>query len=475
MFIIISLYTGYYHEPWADEAQSWLIARDASFSEIVFDIAKYEGTPSLWQILLKIFILFGLQYEQFYLVSVFFSVIGVWIIVNKLKISNIYKILLPFTYFILYEYTVKARSYCLLLPVLAGIAWIHENRKTHIFFYNFLLGILATISLHGSIISGILYLFEISEIFKELGKNGNVENNKKECICIVILTLLYSFILFSIFPSSDLYINVGFFEIVDIESFTSFGVSRIIKILEAFVLVYDYLAFLLIPSIIFVILLFVFILKGNNNKKLFLSIFLSVTLFICLVRVAGQHIGLIFYTFLFSLYLIKDDILEKNKKILNILIIIMFVIQIIWSGYAIKNEVKYTYSAGKDVSEYLKTLNYEELDICALGYYSTSILPYFDENIFDNDRGGKSWYVWSIHNLDWYKSSSKEYLYQESTNKKPDIIIMYNTYENECVYNTLLVKIKNSNEYDEKFFEGIHLLKGMNDEKEGFYVFKKIN
>lgn len=415
-----------------------------------------------------------MQYEQFYLVSIFFSTIGIWIIVNKLKISNIYKILLPFTYFILYEYTIKARNYCLLLPVLAGIAWIYENKKLHVFLYNFLLGILATISLHGLIISGVLYLFEIFEIFsKTIKKNENIKKQKKELISVIALTILYSFILCLLMPSPDTYVNIVFLSLTHIESIISFVLYRIINILEAFVLVDKYLNFLLLPSIIFVILLFVSILRKNKNKKLFLAIFLPVTLFVCLIRVAGQHIGLIFYAFIFSLYLVRNDISEKNKKILNILITIMFIVQIIWSICAIKNEVKYTYSAAKDVANYIKSLENEDLEIYAMGYYPTGILPYFEENIFDNDRGGKSYYIWSIKNQDWYKSCSKEYLYSEEIDKTPDIIILSDTYESDCAYNTLIEKIKNSKKYTEKFFEGIILLKGMNEGKEGFYVFER--
>lgn len=77
LFIIISLSVGAYHEPWADEAQSWLIAREATISEILFTVERYEGTPPLWHLLLKLLINLGYQYEYFYVISVFFSSLGV--------------------------------------------------------------------------------------------------------------------------------------------------------------------------------------------------------------------------------------------------------------------------------------------------------------------------------------------------------------------------------------------------------------
>src|SRR4051812_40575150 len=39
------------HEPWFDEAQAWLIARDATLWEILGRMS-YEGSPPLWHLLL---------------------------------------------------------------------------------------------------------------------------------------------------------------------------------------------------------------------------------------------------------------------------------------------------------------------------------------------------------------------------------------------------------------------------------------
>ena len=42
------------HEPWADEAQAWLIARDCSGVELLFQRLRYEGHPGLWYLILMI-------------------------------------------------------------------------------------------------------------------------------------------------------------------------------------------------------------------------------------------------------------------------------------------------------------------------------------------------------------------------------------------------------------------------------------
>ena len=56
-FAVLALVIGINHEPWADEAQSWIIARDASVSEIIWDVSRYEGTFPLWFLTIKILFL----------------------------------------------------------------------------------------------------------------------------------------------------------------------------------------------------------------------------------------------------------------------------------------------------------------------------------------------------------------------------------------------------------------------------------
>ena len=43
IFIGVSIWGNMTHERWGDEAQAWLLARDASVPEIVFQYVKPEG------------------------------------------------------------------------------------------------------------------------------------------------------------------------------------------------------------------------------------------------------------------------------------------------------------------------------------------------------------------------------------------------------------------------------------------------
>ena len=49
---LVILLTVTRHEPWADEAQSWLLARDLGWFQLIFGELRYEGHPGLWHSIL---------------------------------------------------------------------------------------------------------------------------------------------------------------------------------------------------------------------------------------------------------------------------------------------------------------------------------------------------------------------------------------------------------------------------------------
>ena len=473
-FICLSLFVGKNHEPWADEAQAWLIARDSSICDIIFNIAKYEGTPVLWHLIIKLLITCKLSYKYYYLVPVFFSSIGVYVILFKLKINNIYKILLPFTYFIGYEYTIKARSYSLLLPILSLIAMLYEKRKEHVYLYNFFLLILSSVSLHGAIISGMLCIFEVFEIINNLIREKNFILIKKEIISVIVLVQFYIFIIITVFPPPDIYVYIEVYSINLLGIIKTF-IYWIIEILEAFCLKYENYYKFGISSLILVIVLFICILKSNRNKNLFLNLFIFPVLFILLVRISSHHIGIIFYAFIFASYLVKKNMNKYCQKIFFVLFTIVLCVQVFWYSESCFSEVKMDFCAGKKVSEYLKTNDYKNKKIYASGYYVVSILPYFDDNIFCDERGKQTYYTWSTNNLDWIRASSKENKYENNLEDDYDIVILDDqSYGNSNRgYNQIINEYKKRDDYKEMHFKARTIFKGnsIENEKQGFFLF----
>src|SRR5579862_3245787 len=115
------------HEPWADEAQSWLLARDATLAQLWGRLLHYEGTPGLWQTLLHALIRLGLPYPALGFVSAAFALTSVILVLRYAPFPLYIRLFLPFTYYLCYQYAVIARSYALIAPLLFAIAAIYSR------------------------------------------------------------------------------------------------------------------------------------------------------------------------------------------------------------------------------------------------------------------------------------------------------------------------------------------------------------
>ena len=54
IYLLGVIFVDTHHEPWFDEAQAWLIARDNSFLEII-KVLHSEGHPFNWYYIVKTF------------------------------------------------------------------------------------------------------------------------------------------------------------------------------------------------------------------------------------------------------------------------------------------------------------------------------------------------------------------------------------------------------------------------------------
>jgi hypothetical protein len=93
-------------------------------------------------------------------------------------------------------------------------------------------------------------------------------------------------------------------------------------------------------------------------------------------------------------------ITSKNKTIVTILIMLVLSIHIYWSFNLIKNDFYQNYSASYDLAQYIKNNYLEKKKIYATSFHAISILPYFDDNIFNNynNKQKPCFWLWSTKN-----------------------------------------------------------------------------
>lgn len=112
-----------FHEPWFDEAQSWLIARDSSFADLLTLRPHYEGHPPLWTFLLSIPAKTGVPYEiGLKGVQLLCAALLGGFLIFRAPFNRFTITLLPFTYFLCFQYGVTARPYALLCAALLMVA-----------------------------------------------------------------------------------------------------------------------------------------------------------------------------------------------------------------------------------------------------------------------------------------------------------------------------------------------------------------
>ena len=438
-FIILSVIVANTHEHWSDEAQSYLLARDNTIPEL-FKYIKYEGTPGLWFFIIKIFILLGGSYETFYILPIIFSTIGIVILEFKIKCPWYIKVLLPFTYFVFYQYTVVARSYCMVFPMLMIIAMIYNKRHEKPILYAIILLFFMNISLHTLVISGSLYLIFLIDTYK-----NKYKKNILACVLIFIellFTLLYAI------PASDCPFNGNYgTNILHVFSEATIG-SNCNIIIEA-----------IITTIILVIFIYSFKNQEKYNILNCIILFFPVTLVYLFITYQGWHIGIIWLLML--TYFIINNRINDNECI-RFFILIVCLVQIYWTTSSIIYDFNNNYSASKEVATFLKENNYEEKKIYGLGYYVTGIQPYFEYNIFENRNTDKSFQLWKKNN---------GYMNQdELINNEADIYVISNYYFFQYYKVMNVLEERGYYKYE---FNGYTYIKNNRYEPEGYIVYVK--
>lgn len=440
LFIILAIIVANFHEHWSDEAQSFLLARDNSFSEIMHYI-RYEGTPPLWFFVIKIFILLGGTYEYFYILPIIFSTIGLIIFEFKIKAPWYIKVIFPFTYFIFYQYTIVARSYCLVFPMLMLIAYFYKKRLDKPIIYALILLVFMNISLHTMVIAGSLYLLFLIDAFKE----KKLEDKRVIIACILIFMELLCTLLYTI-PSKDCsYGGNGGAEISHIISEATIGSGNNMWI----------------EMLIYIIVITVLLIAMKEEKiiKLARAFILIVPVMMILMIVTYQvwHVGIIFLL-LFTYCIISD--LINSKKIIKISLVVLCIVQIYWSISSVNYDFNHNYSASKEAAQFLKDIEYQDKKVYGIGFYITAIAPYFESNIFENINTNKAFYLW--------EKNRDELALEEFVKNEADIYVIPDFFNYEYVLNEL--EKRNYSKYE---FKGNTYTKTEIYEQEGYYIFVK--
>ncbi len=137
------------HVPWADEMQAWLLAGDVSWRTLFTHSLHYEGTGGLWHALLKLLQACGVSFTGMRWLAAGIEGASMAVLLRYAPLPPLVRYLLPFTFFLLYQDGVVARSYCLFAILVFPAAALLRGGSPRPLRLALLLGLLANVSVHG--------------------------------------------------------------------------------------------------------------------------------------------------------------------------------------------------------------------------------------------------------------------------------------------------------------------------------------
>jgi hypothetical protein len=143
------------HEPWRDEADAWLLARDHSPAGL-FYWTRYVGSPGLWYLVQMPFAQAGLPYQTQGLLNSAIAIATAALVLWRLPLPDLTKRLVIFSYLPAYEYGVIARSYGLSLLLLAALAALVARRGERPLLFAALVALLAQTNPHSLVLAACL-------------------------------------------------------------------------------------------------------------------------------------------------------------------------------------------------------------------------------------------------------------------------------------------------------------------------------
>jgi hypothetical protein len=149
------------HEPWRDEADSWLVARDLPLSGVV-PWTRAAGTPFLWYVVVMPLARGGMPYATQGILHLCIATAAMTVFVFRAPFTLTTKALFLFSFYPLYTYGVIARSYSLGILLTFVLAALHGRRDAHPLIYAAVVALLCNVNAHSvGIAAAAMLLFAI--------------------------------------------------------------------------------------------------------------------------------------------------------------------------------------------------------------------------------------------------------------------------------------------------------------------------
>jgi hypothetical protein len=380
-----------HHEPWADEAQAWQLARSLTPWQLLHTYLHYEGSPGLWHLLLWVLIHMGVGYAGMHWICGAIALAGTAVLLYRSPFPLYLRLLLPFTFFLAFQYAVVARSY-VLVPILLFSTVALWKRNPILLAV--LLGLMANLAAHATIMAvGMAFMYGFDRTHKSWPKRILLT-------AAFVLIAACAFALWTSYPAHDVIIASFHPGGAAIPAPMNLPMRLLVGSLSSVVFgLFD-------PWWLSLFFWFAILLTMAGMRRIqYLLPILLFALFSAFVHINFWHAGLKFMLLLAILWIIWDGLPEgRSRIVLQAALVFTILNQIAWTAYSVNFERKYDYSPDLAAARFLTPYVDQGLPIAATylrdegvaSFHSVGIEPYFHQNLYINQVRPFWW--WSTRN-----------------------------------------------------------------------------
>jgi hypothetical protein len=437
------------HRPWCDEAQAWLLARDCSLHDLLLRRMHYEGGPGLWPTILWIAIRLHLPFSGLNWLAGTFALGGIALLLRFSPFPRIFRYLLPFTFFLQYQYAVIARPYVLVPSLICLLCTTFTLRRPRPLLFAIAAGLLANISLHAALTAGAFFVLYLHRLYRARSPRDWPARPSASCVpAVAVFCVLAACSVIVAFPAPDVALtghpgqplmtpNPVLLQLMPPEKVPQgmppldspidalpvpakpapTGLTAVIvRIIVALILSADALCYPISTSDLVVVaflgLLFVWLRRRNALS----------TMLPCLTGIAGSvliwvhahHTGIFLLALVAAIWIAletptpqpdtapRPDSMPKPGRArhgiavpnaLTAVALLVVLLQIGWSAHCILSERSTPYDPGRETEAFLRQ-HFAGKRIAGFTFESVTTQAYSDHNLFFNQP--HSFWVWSI-------------------------------------------------------------------------------
>lgn len=438
-YLILLFLALYIHEPWFDEMQAWCIAKTAPLKDLFFILPHYEGHPPFFHLLLAVPARLGIPWEiGLRFLGVICSIVSAYLIIFKAPFARWIRCLLPFTFFLFYQYSVIARPYSLLvlLIILAAICFPKKDEKPVQMVL--LLGLLCAFHLFGLAIAGGIaaaWLLEMKGT-KTWGDFFRSLRSDKRFYALLVLLCWALLMLCMIAPAADAWAST-FRRVMPLWKralYLLFVLPADAVLTDIYdevrtLQMQDISAIVLLRTSVIGFLLWSFILYSLQHKYwkyiILPYLFIGGLMFFYCTR---HHIGLGILIALFAFWVDFSDKKAKQephtvaKKAGRFMLPLIFTVSLSWTVVSLYHDAKYSVFPGKEVISFLNDHNLVDKRIMGTWHSKKYSQPYSasrPDQINVNSFGTEiSFYAGRNIIFNFNEGSSKTYRIHKYTGKE---------------------------------------------------------